>query len=127
MKPGLVPFDQFIDPAGKVEIKLGDAACIVGGEKEGDIPVADVDVRIMPEFFGNAGDLVDKRYCRAEPGKPEPATQAALLAALSGEGAQRQVDIPVAQRLGQIIDAHCWLSLVQQPIPEYFRTRVYSG
>lgn len=55
---GLV--DEVVDALCELDIEIGDAADVVGGELEGDFHVLDADVWVVLGFLGDFPDGADK-------------------------------------------------------------------
>lgn len=62
-----------VDDRGQVEVLGGQAAGVVGREREGDLVVADEDVGVVLEAFGILGQAIDKGHRLKEVLEPEGA------------------------------------------------------
>lgn len=58
--PGEGLVDEIVDALSELDIGIGDAACIVSGEAEGDLGVADADIRVVLRFVCDFGEVVDE-------------------------------------------------------------------
>lgn len=55
---GLV--DEVIDSLCELDVEVGDAIDVVGGESEGDLGVFDQDIWVVLSLFRNFADVVDE-------------------------------------------------------------------